>query len=70
MSDTNTKRAKIVRNFKDAGTETQFTAGETVNVSEGAFANYHAAGLVEEADAEAAPVPAEGDPAKVGRTRS
>lgn len=70
MSDTKTKRAKIVRNFKDAGTETQFTAGETVDVSEGAFANYHAAGLVEAADADAAPVPAEGDPAKSGRGRS
>ena len=70
MSDTKTKRAKIVRNFKDAGTETQFTAGETVDVSEGAFANYHAAGLVKAADADAAPVPAEGDPAKSGRGRS
>lgn len=47
MSDTKTKRAKIVRDFNDAGTETQFTAGATVEMTEGAFANYLAAGLVE-----------------------
>ena len=56
MSDTKTKRAKIVRDFTDAGTETQFTAGATVEMTEGAFANYLAAGLVEvAADEPAAP---------------
>ena len=56
MSDTKTKRAKIVRDFKDAGTETQFTAGATVEMNDGAFANYLAAGLVEAAaDEPAAP---------------
>ena len=69
MSDTNTKRAKIVRNFKDAGTETQFTAGDTVDLSEGAFANYQAAGLVEASDADAAPAPVDVAPAKSGRNR-
>lgn len=56
MSDTKTKRAKIVRDFNDAGTETQFTAGATVEMNEGVFANYLAAGLVEAvADEPAAP---------------
>lgn len=69
MSDTKTKRAKIVRDFNDAGTETQFTAGSVVEMSEGAFTNYQACGLVElAADEPTAPV--EGEPAKSGRTRS
>lgn len=58
MSDTNTKRAKIVRDFNDAGTETRFTAGATVELSEGAFVNYHAAGLVEEVGREDVEAPA------------
>ena len=69
MSDTKIKRAKIVRNFNDAGTDARFTAGDTVELSEGAFINYHAAGLVElVANEPTAPV--EGEPAKSGRTRS
>lgn len=44
-----TRRAKILRDFKDAGDERRFTAGETVEISDGAFANYEAAGLVEAA---------------------
>ncbi len=44
-----TKRAKIVRDFKDAGTERSFSAGETVDLTAGEFANYEAAGLVEAA---------------------
>lgn len=58
MSDTNNKRAKIVRDFNDAGTETRFTAGATVTLSEGAFVNYHAAGLVEEVGDDAVEAPA------------
>ncbi|WP_313326093.1 hypothetical protein [Sphingobium yanoikuyae] len=42
-----TKRAKIVRDFKDAGTERSFIAGETVDLTAGEFANYEAAGLIE-----------------------
>jgi hypothetical protein len=41
-----TKNALVVRDFKDAGTEENFTAGATVQISEGAFINYKAAGLV------------------------
>ena len=69
MSDTKIKRAKIVRNFNDAGTDARFTAGDTVELSEGAFINYQAAGLVELA-AEEPTAPVEGEPAKSGRTRS
>lgn len=49
---TKTKKAFIIRDFKDAGTEQQFTASiagqpETIpEISEGAFGNYAAAGLV------------------------
>lgn len=43
------KSAKVVRNFKDAGTERQFTAHETVDLTPGEFANYAAGGLVEAA---------------------
>ncbi|WP_312313164.1 hypothetical protein [Sphingobium yanoikuyae] len=46
-----TKRAKIVRDFKDAGTERSFSAGETVDLTAGEFANYEAAGLIEVAAA-------------------
>lgn len=64
-----TIRAKIVRDFADAGTETRFTAGQTVDIEEGSFANYQAAGLVEAAD-EAAPADG-GEPAtKTGRKGS
>ncbi len=49
MSDTKTKRAKILRDFNDAGTETRFTAGAIVNLTEGEFVNYKTAGLVEAA---------------------
>jgi hypothetical protein len=43
-----TKSAFIIRDFKDAGTEQSFTGGTTVPLSEGAFINYKAAGLVSE----------------------
>jgi len=38
--------AFIVKNFRDAGTEEQFTQGAVTPISEGAFTNYAAAGLV------------------------
>ena len=66
MSETKTVRAKILRDFKDAGDERQFTAGETLEIGEGAFGNYHAAGLVERASVDAA---TDGEPAKSGRAR-
>ncbi|WP_153007994.1 hypothetical protein [Sphingomonas yabuuchiae] len=58
MSDTDTpkKSAKVLRDFKDAGTLRSFTQGTTVDITEGEYANYAAAGLVGEPDAaEAAP---------------
>jgi hypothetical protein len=45
-----TKSAYVIRDFKDAGTEQSFTGGSTVDISEGAFINYKAAGLVTEAN--------------------
>lgn len=42
-----TKNAKVIRDFKDAGTERSFTAGKTVELTDGEFINYAAAGLVE-----------------------
>ncbi|HEY9581113.1 MAG TPA: hypothetical protein VIR65_14765 [Rhizorhapis sp.] len=49
------KKAFIVRNFKDAGTEKKFTAGATVDLPEGVFRNYEAAGLVRSPNAEEKP---------------
>jgi len=72
VSDTETKtvRAKILRDFTDAGTERSYTAGDIIEVSEGVFGNYEAARLVEAAPAETpAETPVEGDTAKSGRTR-
>ncbi|GEM_PF-1293973 len=43
---TKTKKAHILRDFNDAGTERRFTAGSTVDLDEGTYANYAAAGLV------------------------
>lgn len=58
MSDTEApkKSAKVLCDFKDAGTLRSFTAGHTVEITEGEYANYAAAGLVGDPDAaEAAP---------------
>ena len=49
-----TRRAYIVRSFRDAGTTKRFKAGSTVPMSEGAFLNYEAAGLVQAATEEEA----------------
>lgn len=48
------KSAKILRDFNDAGTLRSFAKGATVELTEGEFTNYAAAGLVGEPDAEAA----------------
>jgi len=50
-----TMKAFVVRDFTDAGTETSFTASDgkpetLVEIDEGAFGNYQAAGLVREPD--------------------
>lgn len=47
MADTDNKiRAKVLRTFNDAGSETTFTGGQDIELSKGDFANYQAAGLV------------------------
>jgi len=51
--DANKKQAKVVRDFKDAGTLRSFTAGKTETITQGEFDNYVAAGLVLEPDTEA-----------------
>lgn len=58
MADPVTKKAFVLRDFGDAGTEKNFPAsipGKTdtmPDIEEGAFANYAAAGLVREATAD------------------
>lgn len=60
MSDTETqtKSAKVLRDFKDAGTQRSFVKDETVSITEGEYANYEAAGLVGEPDTTPAAAPA------------
>ncbi len=41
-----TKDAFIIRDFKDAGTEQEFTGGKIEAIDAGSFANYEAGGLV------------------------
>ncbi|MBY9062301.1 hypothetical protein K7957_05075 [Sphingomonas yunnanensis] len=57
-----TKTITAARDFKDAGTERQFKAGEAItDVDAGAIDNYRAAGLIAEAgadEASEAPAPA------------
>lgn len=38
--------AFIVKSFRDDGTKESFAKGDTVQIAEGAFGNYEAAGLV------------------------
>ncbi len=51
MSDTEQKTVRVLvkRDFNNAGTEQQFTAGEEHDVTQGDYVNYRAAGLVERA---------------------
>lgn len=56
-------RAKVLRDFNDAGTGENFTADTIAPLSPGAFANYRAAGLVEAAPEEAASDAGEAAPA-------
>jgi hypothetical protein len=46
MATTKTKKAFIISTFNDTGTEQHFTAGSVVDLPEGVFGNYEAAGLV------------------------
>ena len=43
---TTTTKGIAVRNFKDAGKGQRFEGGKVYEFDEGAFGNYHAAGLV------------------------
>lgn len=52
MSDPKKVSAFVVKKFRDAGSEEEFEAGSTVSISEGAFKNYEAAGLVRKPKAE------------------
>lgn len=72
MSDTAApkKKAKILREFFDAGTEKRYFAGKEAEFAEGEFENYRVAGLVEEVVDATVVAPAEGDAAKTGRTRA
>jgi hypothetical protein len=49
------KSARVLKDFKDAGTEKSFTKDATVELTEGEFVNYAAAGLVGEPDATVEP---------------
>lgn len=50
-----TKRGVALRDFNDAGTGTSFRKGDPVDLDEGTWGNYEAAGLVAtRAEAEAA----------------
>lgn len=54
MTDTTEKKKKafIISDFRDSGTEQNFKAGETREIPEGQFVNYEAAGLVRAPTAE------------------
>ncbi|WP_419827660.1 hypothetical protein [Sphingomonas sp.] len=53
MADTQkTRKAFVISGFNDAGTGREFKKGATVDVTEGEFANYAAAGLVREPGAD------------------
>jgi hypothetical protein len=55
MADTpKTKKATVLRDFRDAGTEREFKKDDTIDVTEGEFANYENAGLVAETGGKAA----------------
>lgn len=55
MTDTTAKIRKgfIIKDFRDAGTEANFSKGDTVELTAGEFTNYEAAGLVRAPDADA-----------------
>ena len=56
MADTpKTRKAFVVSDFNDAGTEREFKKNATIDVTEGEFANYAAAGLVREPGAKTDP---------------
>ncbi len=63
MTATAPVRAKVLRDFNDAGTSQNFTADAIVPLSPGAFGNYRAAGLVEAAPEDVASDAGEAAPA-------
>ena len=54
MADSKLKmrRAHVLSTFKDAGTGKRFEAGKRPMVTEGEWANYAAAGLISDPDAD------------------
>lgn len=48
-----TKKAKVLRDFRDAGTGREFKAGDRPELTDGEFINYEAGGLVEAASSAA-----------------
>lgn len=65
MSETDTKKYRVARNFSDATAERRFTKGEIVELTKGEADNFGAVGLVEpEADVDAAPDAGETPPAR------
>ncbi|TCP91889.1 hypothetical protein C8J42_103581 [Sphingomonas sp. PP-CE-1A-559] len=60
MTDTDpkTKRAFVISDFTDIGTDTRHVAGTTPMIETGAFGNYEAAGLVRAPTAADAKAPA------------
>lgn len=48
-----TKKAKVLRDFRDAGTEREFKTGDNVELTDGEFINYEAGRLVEATSAAA-----------------
>lgn len=49
MANSNTIKAVVVRDFRDAGTEKLFAKDKEVDLEQGVFDNYVAAGLVRDA---------------------
>ena len=52
-----TVKAVVLKDFRDAGSEREFAKDATVDVTEGEFTNYAAAGLVRDPGAKADPAP-------------
>ena len=61
--------ATVTTDFNDAGSDRKFVAGKTEDLTEGEFANYRAAGLVE-ASVENPVTDAPSSPAKPKRPRA
>ena len=54
MTAPTTRRVKVLKNFKDAGTGVSYKKNQQPELDEGSIANYEAAGLVKSPETEAA----------------